>query len=124
MRVFAATFTVIFLLFTAVQYNDPDPQVWIPIYGYAAVVSGLMYFKIINWPMILAGLVFYLAGACYLFSPEIMTDWYAEEMANTTTAMKTTLMEEGREFWGLVICMVVMTIYFFHAVNKNKLRIR
>ena len=29
------------LLFTGVQYNDPDWFIWIPIYGFAAVLSAL-----------------------------------------------------------------------------------
>lgn len=32
---------VALLLFTGWQYNDPDWYIWIPVYGFAAVVTGL-----------------------------------------------------------------------------------
>jgi hypothetical protein len=31
----------VFLLSLAVQYNDPDPELWMPIYGLAATLAGL-----------------------------------------------------------------------------------
>ena len=31
-------FAVVFALFAILQYNDPDPYLWIPIYGYAAII--------------------------------------------------------------------------------------
>ena len=43
MRVFALLMVVMFLGFAAVQYNDPDPYIWIPIYLFPAFVSGLIF---------------------------------------------------------------------------------
>lgn len=123
MKITALILAVVFVLFAAVQLNDPDPELWVPVYLYAALVSALMGFKRIVWPLILIGVVGYFAGAVYMFTPDVFGNWVSEELANQTTDMKTTIMEEGREFWGLMICFVVMTIYLFKAINKNKLSI-
>jgi len=124
MKLTGRVFAVVFLLFAVVQLNDPDPEIWVPVYLYAALISLLVGFNKIFWPATLLGTVGYFAGAVYLFTPDVFGNWVAEEMANQTTDMKTTIMEEGREFWGLTICFLVMTTYMFHAINKNKVGIR
>lgn len=123
MKLTGRIFAIIFLLFAAVQLNDPDPEIWAPVYGYAAVISALIGFKKVVWPAIIIGVVGYFAGAVYMFTPDVFGNWISEEMANQTTDMKTVVMEEGREFWGLVICFIMMTIYMFYAVNKRKINI-
>ena len=41
MRVFNWFFIVVFIIFAALQYNDPDPYIWVPIYLYAAFLCWL-----------------------------------------------------------------------------------
>jgi hypothetical protein len=43
MKIFNVVFCILFILFAAVQYNDPDPYIWIPIYLYAAVLCWLAF---------------------------------------------------------------------------------
>ncbi len=50
-RIVALILAFLFFLFAAFQYNDPDPSVWMAIYGVAAVVSMAVYFKKINLPI-------------------------------------------------------------------------
>ncbi|MFM9911628.1 MAG: transmembrane 220 family protein, partial [Chitinophagaceae bacterium] len=38
MKLFNIIFASVFFLFAALQYNDPDPYIWIPIYLYAVVL--------------------------------------------------------------------------------------
>lgn len=123
MKVFAWIWFVLFLLFAAVQFNDPDPEVWVPVYLYAAVTSFLMARrKIIAW-MIIIGMLGYFAGAVYWFTPNVFSAWIEQEMANRTTDMKTEIMEEGREFWGLFICFIVHVAYMFKAIARKKIAI-
>lgn len=39
MRYVSFVMAVIFVAFAALQYNDPDPYVWIPVYGWMAFLS-------------------------------------------------------------------------------------
>ena len=41
MKLFNYLFVLIFISFAAVQYNDPDPYLWIPIYLYPAALCFL-----------------------------------------------------------------------------------
>jgi len=123
MKFFAGFFAVIFLLFAAVQYNDVDPQIWIPVYLYACMLSGFIFLRRYYPILIILGVFGYFAGAVYVFTPGVFNLWIEEEMAQASTGMRTPLIEEGREFWGLVICFLVSTVYLFRAINKNKISI-
>ena len=41
MKRFNQLFVFIFILFAVVQYNDPDPYLWVPIYLFPAVLCFL-----------------------------------------------------------------------------------
>lgn len=45
MRIVHIIFCVLLLLFTAVQYNDPDFYLWMPIYIVPALWNGIAAFK-------------------------------------------------------------------------------
>jgi len=58
---------IIFTLFALLQFNDPDPYVWVPIYLLVVILALMVPFRRINrvvlW--IIAGA--YLIGAYYLW---------------------------------------------------------
>jgi hypothetical protein len=70
----------------------------------------------------LIGIILYAVYAAYLFFAEDgVLDWiqlHNEE--NITSSMKATKpwIEETREFFGLVILIIVLTIDFFYARRK------
>ena len=45
MKVINIILTLLFILFAAVQLNDPDPWLWVAIYGLVAGVSGFAIFQ-------------------------------------------------------------------------------
>ncbi|MFD1140467.1 transmembrane 220 family protein [Larkinella insperata] len=97
-------FGLIFLLFAAFQYNDPDPQVWVPIYGAAAFVSFLALGNAVQpWFFALAGLA-YVVAAIYQWPPAF-EGFLLDEMG-----MKTINIELARESGGLGICAIAMFI--------------
>jgi len=57
-------FFLMFALSIGVQYNDPDPWVWVAIYGYGAVVTLLAIFNVYT-PLAVLGAVGYLLGFLY-----------------------------------------------------------
>jgi len=96
-----------FLLFAALQYNDPDPWRWIPIYLYAAIACGWSAHGQAPRSLLVAGILFCLAYATWLiFSPDGVLDWagqhQAESLVQTMKASKPWI-ENTREFGGLLI---------------------
>jgi hypothetical protein len=114
MKAFNIFFIVIFIIFAALQYNDPDPYVWMPIYLYAAL---LCYFAIkgrYNPVLYMIGFVVYLAYAAYLFFDKTgVLNWvnnhHSESIVQTMKATKPWI-EETREFGGLMIVTLVLLI--------------
>jgi hypothetical protein len=124
MKIFNLIFCILFILFAALQYNDPDPYVWMPIYLYSAVLCWLAFRKKYLPRAYLFGIVIYAAYAIYKFFDENgVWDWLTKHhAANIADAMKAEQpwIEETREFFGLVILIVVLLIDYFDAKRKTK----
>lgn len=124
MKVFNLIFCLLFVFSAALQYNDPDPYLWIPIYMYGALLCWLAFRNKYYPKAYLIGIFIYLAYAIYLFfAKDGVLDWInkhnAEDIASTMKAEKPWI-EETREFFGLIILIVVLTINFFYS-RKRKL---
>jgi len=124
MKIFNIIFCIVFVLFAVVQYNDPDPYLWVPIYLYPAL---LCYFKVMHKPIhkmaYVAGfLVFGLYAIYKMFDSNGIVDWIqfhnASNIASTMKAEKPWI-EESREFFGLVIILIVLSINYLKT-NKNQ----
>ena len=96
-------FIAVFVYFAGVQYNDPDPYIWIPTYLIPTFLSyyklrgkgdKVLYFSI--------GLLF-LMWAINQFPP-------AWEGVLLNQGMKTINIELGRESLGLGCCTIAMWI--------------
>jgi hypothetical protein len=128
MRIFNFIFFIIFVLFAAVQYNDPDPYVWIPIYGYGAVLCFLAFRSKYYPSAYLLGIIVYAAYAGFkLLEPDGVWDWITKhQMQNIADSMKATTpwVEETREFFGLMILVVVFLIDYFYSRQRLELKSR
>ena len=124
MKVFNIVFIVLFILFAAVQYNDPDPYLWMPIYLYAAFLCWQATQKKYNTILYVIGLALYGLYALYLlFDKTGVLDWASEHKAeNIAETMKATKpwIEETREFFGLVIVMAVLIINMIWLRKESK----
>ena len=122
MKIFNFIFCIIFILFAALQYNDPDPYVWIPIYMYAAVLCWFAFRNRFFPKWYIAGIIAYAIYAGYKFFDENgVWDWIIKHRAeNIAGSMKATQpwIEETREFFGLVILIAVLLIDYFYARKK------
>lgn len=105
-RIFFGFWTLAFLLFAFWQFNDPDPEVWVSIYVYAAIMSGLAATE--RYPLIplLAGAALCLLGSIYFF-PSSVNEWVVQEWEQQDLSMKTVDMEEARESFGLLIIFII-----------------
>jgi len=125
MKVFNLIFCFLFIGFAALQYNDPDPYLWIPIYMYAAVLCWLAFRNRYYPYAFLLGIGIYSVYAVYkIFDENGVWDWItrhnAENIAGTMTASEPWI-EESREFFGLVIIIVILLIdYFYSRKNLRK----
>lgn len=119
MKLFNLVFCILFIHFAVLQYNDPDPYLWIPIYGYAAVLCWLAFRGRYFRKAYLIGMVAYFAYAVVLFfEKDGVWDWLTKhEAANIAATMQADKpwIEDTREFFGLVILMVVMGVNYFYA---------
>ena len=79
MKVFNLIFVFIFIVFAALQYNDPDPYIWVPIYLYSAALCYLAAKKRFYPKAYLIGIIVYGAYAAYLFFDKTgVIDWISE----------------------------------------------
>lgn len=128
MKIFNVVFCVLFVLFAALQLNDPDPFIWMPIYLYGALFCALAavgkYYK--GW--YLFGILAFLGYAVYLFFTKDgvlswMTEHHAENIAGTMKAEKPWI-EDTREFFGLFILIVVLLINYVNTGQKSAKKMR
>jgi general stress protein CsbA len=119
MKFFNLIFCILFILFAALQYNDPDPYVWMPIYLYTSVLCWLAFRNKYFPKAYLIGITVYTVYAIYKFVDENgVWDWItkhkAENIAGEMQASQPWI-EETREFFGLIILIVVLVIDYFYA---------
>jgi general stress protein CsbA len=124
LKIFNIFFCIVFILFAAVQYNDPDPYVWVPIYLYTAILCWLAFRNKYFPGAYLLGIAVYAAYAIYKFFDQNgvwdwMTKHHATNIAGTMKAEQPWI-EETREFFGLVILIVVLVIDYLHAKRRAR----
>jgi hypothetical protein len=121
MKILKIFFAVLFLLFAVVQLNDPDPIVWLIVYGAMMVVSGMAFFH--RYPV----RVMTVMAAGYLILTVMhfdgFTDWLVSPdrylLFDDLAKMQFPYIEEAREFLGLLICLIVLIFYFYLARKEE-----
>ena len=124
MKIFNIVFIFLFIVFAGLQYNDPDPYIWVTIYLYGALVSYLALSNRFKPALYYIGFTVYLGYALFLlFDKTGAISWATEHHAeNIVQSMKATKpwIEETREFGGLAILLTVFVINFFHQRKKMR----
>ena len=126
MKIFNLIFCFIFIVFGALQYNDPDPYLWIPIYLFAAFLCWKASKGAFHPMITLTSIAFFTLYAIYkVFDQNGLLDWvnihHAENIAETMKAEKPWV-EESREFFGLVIIIAVLVTNYFYGrkISESK----
>jgi hypothetical protein len=122
MKVFNLVFVVLFVLFAALQFNDPDPYLWIPIYLYGSLMCWMCYSGHPSMAALLGGIAAYAVYALFLFFEtngvlSWITEHGAEDIAATMHAEKPWI-EDAREFFGLAILIIVFTVNYFYFKKR------
>ena len=118
-------FAFIFIIFAALQYNDPDPYLWIPIYLYPAYlcIQEARNKKVLKEFYQIGFIGFGLYAIYKMFDTNGIIDWIkfhnASSIASTMKA-ENPWVEESREFFGLVIILTVMAINYLKTKKGSK----
>lgn len=124
MKAFNIVFCILFVISAALQYNDTDPYLWIPLYLYGA---WLCYKAAKNHYLPRAyffGIVVYLGMVVYfLIFKHGVIDWFehhpAQDLVMTMKAEKPWI-EETREVLGLMILVVVLAVDWLVAIRRKR----
>lgn len=113
-KVLSLVFTLLFLSFAAVQYNDPDVLVWAYAYLLPAYISFSAFRNQFNKGLIWAVLIGAVLGAVTFFP-------YGHfEGVALKDGMKTMNIEYARESLGLAIIAAVSAIHLAQAYFQSK----
>lgn len=102
---------VLFALFSIVQYNDPDPLLWILIYGSVPIVAGLkLYLKQLNLRPLITTLMVILGAYALFYIPGFMEYLQRPEKHELFGSMiyNKPWVEETREFLGLLMAIAAL----------------
>lgn len=124
MKAFNLFFVIVSLISAGLQYNDPDPYIWIPIYMYTAVLCWLAFKNKFYPGAYLFGIACYIGYAVFLFfTKDGVLDWannhHAENIAETMKATKPWI-EDTREFFGLLIITFALLVNYIYAKRKSR----
>jgi hypothetical protein len=114
MIVFNYIFAGLFTIFALLQINDPDPYVWIPIYGVVALIcffnAKKKYDRFAHLVILACCIIF---GINLLIKSDSVVSWFNDHNAESLVeSMKATKpwIENTREFGGLLIITIVTSI--------------
>lgn len=117
MRIVNAILALMFMAFAFLQLNDPDPIIWILIYGAMAIVCVMAIFEYYI-PKLMFALAFGYLIYCVILFPG-MLEWMNSPDPNLLfddlAKMQHLYIEEAREFLGLMICILVLAFYLFRS---------
>jgi hypothetical protein len=124
-RVVNIIFSLLFVTAAILQYNDPDPYIWIPIYLYAAVFCALAAGNRFYPRAYIIGIIIYSVYAAYLFfADEGVLEWIqlhqTENIAETMKATKPWI-EQSREFFGLIILILALLLNYYFSRRHQKI---
>jgi hypothetical protein len=121
MKVIAISSGIIFLLFTIVQFNDPDPLYWIFIYLLTAGFSFAVFFNRFYPRLMLLTIGMILNAAFGLWAGVV--EWFRSPdrslLFDDIAKMQHIYIEEAREFLGLMMALAAM-IYFYVKSTQQK----
>lgn len=111
-KIIAIVFGILCLVSAGLQYNDPDPWVWIIIWGVAGIISLGYAFRRITFPIPVIGGIAALIGFFYTYPEKFEGFTIGEgDIKN---------IEEGREAFGLLIIGIVLLVLALSGWKASK----
>lgn len=109
---------VLYFFGAIVQYNDPDPLLWIVIYGLAAASCYLWHIDKLHWG-IPAGVLLICVLWAITLSPDVLGQVAFGEMFEEFE-MKSIQVEKSREMYGLLFIGAWMAVLAFKSFRQEK----
>lgn len=103
-KIFSGAYALLFAIFAYLQLNDPDPALWVTIYGIVALASLLRVVEVYHITIFLT-LTIVLVGYSLLYLPgffEYLMQPNKNEIVGEMVYKKPYI-EETREFIGLLM---------------------
>jgi|SRR5690606_22631458 len=124
MKAFNIIFCVLFLISAGLQYNDVDPYLWIPLYGYGAWACYMAARGRYLIGAYVSGIVVYLGLVVYyLVFKHGALEWFQQHAASDLVqSMKADKpwIEETREVMGLLILVAVLAVDWIVAARRKR----
>lgn len=95
-KTLASLLGIVFLSFVVVQYNDPDPLLWMLVYGFASGLCFYYAFLKVSHRLLWVTTLLFIAGAIYM--------WPAQFEGISIGSGNINNIEEARESLGLLFC--------------------
>ena len=125
-KVFNLVFGVLFLICAGLQWNDPDPYLWIPLYLLSALSCAYAFKQVKALRLNIFNIAIYSAYAIYLFvAQDGVISWATEHHFDSLThsmLASSPWIENTREFGGLFIMLLVciINLYFSRQQFPNE----
>lgn len=108
-------FAILFSVSAVLQYNDPDPLLWIFVYGVATFVTVGFVFNRISYIILFLLGALYIVGFFYLFPDKFEGFTLGQgDIRN---------IEEAREAFGLLIIALVMIAFALRVRYVGRLKV-
>ncbi|MFM7802437.1 MAG: transmembrane 220 family protein [Limnohabitans sp.] len=121
-KTFNIVFGVLFLVCAGLQWNDPDPYLWIPLYLLAALSCAYAYKAVMAKRLNIFNIITYAVYAIYLFvAQDGVISWAAEHHFDSLTRSmlaSAPWIENTREFGGLIIMLVVCATNLYVSIQQ------
>jgi Transmembrane family 220, helix len=121
MKIINIFLALVFLSFVWVQFNDPDPILWILIYANMVAICAWSTNRTPHKYWIWISGITYLAYAIFLFPGAF--EWFKSPdrslLFDDLAKMQYPYIEETREFLGLVISLLVLLWLGFRFRTKT-----
>lgn len=118
MRYLNGFFLVVFILFAAVQYNDPDVAIWVLIYGVPAAWAGVAAFRR-DWLRqtlptagLGASLLVAIVGTVYMWPSEV--GWWRRDIW-----WNNELVREGMGLMIVTIGLAVVALTWWRTPTRS-----
>jgi Transmembrane family 220, helix len=104
-KIIATLLGSVFVLFAYFQFNDPDPQYWVPIYGLVALACFAVSFNFAPPPVI-----YWILAVVYFIAAAQQWPPHYEGFLFGELQMRSLNIELAREAGGLAIAAVVLLL--------------
>lgn len=117
MKIISGIIALLFILFAAFQYNDPDSFSWMFLYGYVALMAVMAVFGKYNYALLVPGIAIFALYFVYLL-PSVFEWITSDDSLITGMSPDRMYVERSREAFGLLMGIAGLAFIF---INRHRL---